>query len=66
MRAIFFRKRAKKGKIFGNLGKNVQNMKIGQLHAGDYCRHDTARICPGGGSDFKVNKSRYKQCGVIP
>ena len=41
-------------------------MKIGQLHAGDYCRYDTARICPGGGSDFKVNKSRYKQCGVIP
>ena len=35
----FFRKR---GKIFENLGKNVN----GQLHACDCRMHQTARICP--------------------
>ena len=46
----FFRKRAKKGKIFKNLGKNVQNFfflkKKGQAHVCDYHTHETARTCP--------------------
>ena len=45
MRAIF----QKKGKIFKNLGKNVQNLKIfekRQPHACDYHMYETATICP--------------------
>ena len=34
----FFRKKAKKGKIFENLGENVQNLKIFLKRAGDCMR----------------------------
>ena len=43
------KKRAKKGKIFENLGKNVYNLKIflkRASHACDYRMHEAARICP--------------------
>ena len=63
MRAIFSEKGQKKGQ---KRAKITKYFETGQPHAGDYRRHETARICPGGGSDFKVNKSRYKQCGVTP
>ena len=43
----FFRKRAKEGKIFQNLGKNVQNLKIFWKGAGDGVRTKTARINAG-------------------
>ena len=44
MRAIF-RKRAKKGKIFENLGKNVQNLKILWKRAGDCVQLSNAINC---------------------
>ena len=52
MRVIFQKKGQKrsknvKGKIFENLGKNVQNLKIFWKTAGDSMRLETARIDPG-------------------
>ena len=70
MRVIFSEKGQKKGqkraKYSEIWAKITKYFETGQPHPGDYRRHETARICPGGGSDFKVNKSRYKQCGVTP
>ena len=53
-------KRAKKSKIFENLGKNIQNLKIFWKKTGDYVRlsHATARKGPGSKSMnfiFNVN-----------
>ena len=52
IRAIFRKmaKKAKKGKIFEDLSKNVENLKK-KLKKGslvcEYCIFETARICPG-------------------
>ena len=45
----YLRKRVKKGIIFENLGKNIQNLKIYEKvhpHSCDYHMHKTSRMCP--------------------
>ena len=54
------KKRAKIGKIFENLDKNVQNLRIFWKRAAScmqLCTHETARICPVGWPmilDYKI------------
>ena len=45
----YLRKRVKKGIIFENFGKNIQNLKIYEKvhpHSCDYHMHKTSRMCP--------------------
>ena len=60
-----FRKRAKTGKIYENLGENVQNLKIIWKRAGDcvhYCMQQTARKGPGFpySAHFVFHNKRYQ------
>ena len=65
----FFRKRVKKskikGKIFENLGKNVQNFEKGQPHACNYRMYETARICPADSFRCHYNLTWLKHFKVI-
>ena len=62
----YLRKRVKKGIIFENFGKNIQNLKIYekvQPHSCYYHMHKTSRMCPV--ISVQVGSSSVKGGGVL-